>query len=230
MTKEELLSEVEDLIRTMPQGVRQATPESFAWRGRAAALVEAWNDSKSPLFDQYGGEWFSGPTANQNFSQVMLLIHQMRFDLQMKTRGPLSKVVDRGSVFDYFDEIRKIIEAAQQDLLFVDPYLDADFAARYLPHVRQGVRVRLLAREKLATLMPAVQLYRQQSQLSVEVRSSPNFHDRYVLVDGAACYQSGASFKDGGRTAPTTLTQITDAFPAVLQTYETLWNSAVVQP
>jgi hypothetical protein len=62
------------------------------------------------------------------------------------------------------------------------------------------------------------------------MRSAPGFHDRYVIVDGAACYQSGASFKDGAKAAPITLTQITDAFPAVLQTYQDLWTRANVEP
>jgi hypothetical protein len=38
-------------------------------------------------------------------------------------------------VFDYFDEIRKIIELAKQDLFFIDPYLDSEFVSRYLSHV-----------------------------------------------------------------------------------------------
>ena len=50
-----------------------------------------------------------------------------------------------------------------------------------------------------------------------------------MIVDQAACYQSGASFKDGAKKAPTTLTQITDAFPVVLQIYEDLWSQAKVE-
>jgi hypothetical protein len=153
----------------------------------------------------------------------------MRSDLLMKTRGPLSTVIGKGMVFDYFDELRKIIERARQDLFFVDPYLDVDFVSRYLQHVHQPTQIRLLARDKLPALMTAVRMLAQQAKLVIEVRSAPSFHDRYVFVDKAACYQSGASFKDGGRTAPTTLTQITDAFPAMLQTYETIWSAGKVE-
>jgi hypothetical protein len=147
----------------------------------------------------------------------------------MKTVGPVNAAIGHGQVFDYFDEVRRIIEPAKQDLLFVDPYLDAEFVARYLPHVTKGVPIRLLARERLATLLPAVDLYSRQFGAPVQVRSAPGFHDRYVIVDRAACYQSGASFKDGAKAAPTTLTQITDAFPVVRQTYEDLWNAAKVE-
>ena len=123
--------------------------------------------------------------------------------------------IGHGLVFDYFDEIRKQIATANQDLLFVDPYLDADFVSRYLPHAAGGVSVRLLAREKLSTLLPAVRQFSHQTGGTIEVRSASNFHDRYLIVDRALCFQSGASFKDGGRTSPTTITQITDAFASV---------------
>jgi len=65
--------------------------------------------------------------------------------------------------------------------------------------------------------------------MAISVRSAGGFHDRYVFVDGAACYHSGASFKDGAVKAPTTLTQITDAFSAVLKTYEDVWAVGTVE-
>jgi hypothetical protein len=161
-------------------------------------------------------------------SGLVTLLQQARHDLRMQTLGPVNVAVSHGMVFDYFDEIRKIIELAKQDLLFVDPYLDAEFISRYLPQVPVGVNTRLLAREKLATLLPAVDAFVQQHKVRIEVRSAPNFHDRYLLVDRNACYQSGASFKDGARSAPTTLTQITDAFGAMLTTYEDLWSHSTI--
>ena len=89
--------------------------------------------------------------------------------------------------------------------------------------------VRLLARERLSTLLPAADAFSRQSGIAIAVRSSPGFHDRYVFVDGMACYQSGASFKDGAKASPTTLTRITDAFPVVLKTYEDLWIAEKVE-
>ena len=62
----------------------------------------------------------------------------------MKTVGPVSTAIGAGGVYDYFDEVRKFIESASVDLLFVDPYLDAEFVSRYLPHVETGVAIHLL--------------------------------------------------------------------------------------
>jgi len=233
MTNEELLGEVEDILRTMPprETLRHPTDQNFAWLGRVAAFVEAWNGAKSiPLtaaMNDFHGQ--SAREAQEGLRKVLTLLHQARQDLRMKTVGPVNAAIGHGQVFDYFDELRKIIEPATRDLFFVDPYLDAEFISRYLPHVRGGVQIRLLSRERIATLLPAVEQFAKQTGGSIAVRSSAGFHDRYVIVDGNACYQSGASFKDGAKAVPTTLTQITDAFAAVQKTYEDLWASGKVE-
>jgi hypothetical protein len=107
--------------------------------------------------------------------------------------------------------------------------VDADFVSRYLPHAGAGVAIRLLTREKLSTLLPAVDAYGQQNGIKIGVRSAEKFHDRYLLVDGDSCYHSGASFKDGAKSAPTTVTQIIDAFPAMQKTYEEIWSTAKIE-
>jgi hypothetical protein len=213
--------------------IRHETEENLAWLGRVSALIEHWDPPKSILLrgylDQLHGGLLVAREAGEGVRKVVTLLHQARHDLRMKTLGPMNVAVGHGMVFDYFDEVRKIVEAAKQDVFFVDPYLDAEFVSRYLAHVAERVTMRLLTRERLVTLLPAVDAFVQQSKAQVRVRSAPNFHDRYIFVDKAACYQSGASFKDGAKTAPTTLTQISDAFGPVLQTYETLWTSAKIE-
>ena len=156
-------------------------------------------------------------------------MYQAKHDLRMKTSGPLNTAIGHGLVFDYFDGVRKLLEPAREDLFFIDRYIDAEFVSRYLPHVAPGVSIRLLARDRITTLRPAVETFVQQFRSAVQIRSAATFHDRYMIVDHRACYQSGASFKDGAKSAPTTLTQITDAFEAVTQTYEAIWKIAKVE-
>jgi hypothetical protein len=234
LSKQQLLVEIEDIIGTMPPRatIRHETQENVAWFGRVSAAIEKWNSSKSVLVKEYLDLFFSNGHARETahgFTKLLTLLHQAQADLRLETHGPANVVVPHKMVFEYFDEIRKIIELARQDLLFVDPYLDAEFVARYLPNVTAGVTIRLLSREKLATLLPAVDAFVQQAGATVEIRSAPHFHDRYIFVDRVSCYQSGASFKDGAKSAPTTLAQITDAFVPVLKTYEDIWNRAKVE-
>ena len=233
MEKEDLLGEVEDILRSMPprETLRHSADENFAWLGRVAAFVEIWSFPKSISLNLAVNEFHGqgSKEAQEGFRKILTLLHQARQDLRMKTVGPVNAAVGHGQVFDYFDEVRKIIEPASQDLFFIDPYLDAEFVSRYLPHAKKGTVIRLLGRERIATLLPAVDQFSKQTGIQVGIRTATGFHDRYVIVDSSACYQSGASFKDGAKAAPTTLTQITDAFEVVKKTYEDMWTSGKVE-
>jgi hypothetical protein len=165
--------------------------------------------------------------AGRGLRNLIVLLERARSELRMETVGPVSLVIGQGGVFDYFDEVRRVVGLAKSDLLFVDPYMDADFVARYLPHVSPGVRVRLLSSKYISALASAADMFAKQHDTKIEVRSAPGLHDRFVIVDGNACYQSGASFKDGARNASTTLTQITDALVPVIRTYEDVWANGM---
>lgn len=229
----DLLAEIEDILRLMPPKatLRHKTEENFSWLGRVVAAISFWDRIQGVAARTAVSQFHDvmAIPSEKGFLGLMSLLYEARSDLRMRTLGPTNIAVGQGLVFNYFDEIRKLIETAQSDVFFIDPYLDADFVSRYLPQIKDGVAIRLLTRQRLVTLIPAVQLFSQQSKATVEVRSAAGFHDRYIFVDRITCFQSGASFKDGGRVAPTTITEITDAFPAVRQTYDELWQRAKVE-
>lgn len=229
MDNQALLGEVEDLIRTMPpvHELTHYSPHVLEWCGRARAVMNMVGLQVGVPFSTAveGLGLSSALIVDKAVRDVQTLLHQARYTLRMETLGPISTAIGAGAVFDYYDEIRQIIETASSDLLFVDPYLDAEFVSRYLPHVKTGVPVRLLAQKGIAQLLPAVQAFTAQHGTSIAVRTSSGLHDRFLIVDGSACYQSGASFKDGAKKAPTTLTQITDAFSVVKRQYEDRWQA-----
>lgn len=230
-TPEDLLAELEDVLRTMPPRatVRHRTPENLRWLGRAVAVLGQWDPSLSAVARSHVADLYEtmAVVGTQGYMRLMVLLHEAHSHLRFTTVGPVNTAIGQGLVFDYFEEIRPLIELAAADILFVDPYLDAEFVSRYLGLVRSGVSIRLLARERLQTLVPAAKLFAAQNGANIEVRSAPGFHDRYMIVDGSSCFQSGASFKDGGRRSPTTITQITDAFSSVRATYEDLWLTGI---
>jgi hypothetical protein len=232
--KAQLLAEVEDILRAMPsrEDFEKRTEESISWVGRAAAALTRWDFTRTPSINGAVDDVNKALDMMRNVNgraKLTSLLHQARADLRMDV-GPLSVVIDKGQVFDYFDELRKVIEPARSDLFFVDPYLDAEFVSHYLPHVAGGTTVRLLGGPKrMPTLLPAVDLFMKQSGLAIQVRSSTDIHDRYLFVDRATCYVSGASFKDGAKKAPAVLTQIVDAFTATWATYDAQWNGAKVE-
>ena len=229
---ERLLPEIEDILRVAPTieefASDSGSDEHLAWLGRAAAAIQRWNIVYMPTVS---AALRNVPSDNRHLCRdtlttLKILLQQAKSDLRVEL-GRGSVVVAEGRVFEYFDELRKVIETARSDVFFVDPYLDADFVSRYLPYVAEGVSIRLLGGpKKRATLLPAVDSFAQQYGRPVTVRVSDGLHDRYLFIDEAACYLSGASFKDGAKNAPAVLTQITDAFEAMWNTYQRRWNES----
>jgi hypothetical protein len=219
ISNESLFAEIEDVLRSMPDKaqLRNKTHENQAWIGRAVSIIALSNPSLAAQARIFQSRFDSvmNLESSQGLNALLGLLYEGHATLRMLTFGTTNTAISRGLVFDYFDEIRKQIELAATDVFFIDPYLDADFVSRYLPYVRAQISIRLLGREKISTLTPAATQFAQQSGNKIELRTASNFHDRYLIVDHKACFQSGASFKDGGRTAPTTITQISDAFIVV---------------
>ena len=255
MNDEQLLAEVEELLRTGPRlgafrGQNdEAAEQALCWLGRTAAVLNEWDEIRSigvplhisALHSSRNDDLMDLPKSTRVINQILdrsgpayrelrTLLYEAQHNLRAKTIGPVSVVIPAQHTFDYFDELRKIIEMAREDLLFVDTYLDAEFVSRYLSLIAGGVEVRLLTSRKLRSLLPALKLLANQCELRIDVRSPKvPIHDRHVFVDKRRCYQSGASFKDGAKLSPTTLTQITDAFEAMYQTYQNLWDDGRVE-
>lgn len=232
MDDKQLYSEFEELIRSMPpiDQLWQAKPEDLIWLAKAKSLMKLWDVLKAVEFDSKIDRFYSSPpiSQSQHKNGIFMLLHEARHDLQLKTLGSQNVALNEGNVFDYFNEIRKVVQSAKIDLFFVDPYIDSDFVERYLPHVTAGAKVRLLCKNKINALIPSIQLFSQQNQLSIEVRSDQNIHDRYVFVDKIEGYHSSASFKDGAKNAPAQLMTITDIFTNILSIYEQKWKTGTV--
>lgn len=151
--------------------------------------------------------------------------------LRLETNSFTTKQLGKGAVFDYFREVQEIICAATRDILFIDPYLDAEFVSTYLPQVPARITVRLLTVNRQASsLKAALELYNKQYGAAVQLRAMDNktLHDRHLVIDGTDVYQSGASFKDGAKSAPTTLNQIVDVAAVMIAAHQHRWDGSTV--
>lgn len=208
-----LLADFDALLRGKPEALalNYRTDDAILWFGRASALISKWDHFKVIAFDSNLNTLLTGRAHSEHQLMLLMLeIQKARNALLLDTETPLTTSIQAGNVFDYYTQVRSKIEAANQDLFFVDPYLDNDFVSKYLAGVRSEVAVRLLTMDnKLATLVPAVKLLKEQQKQSIEIRIS-KLHDRFLFVDGKECFQSGSSFKDGAAKAPTVFSQIID--------------------
>lgn len=239
LTKLQVLAEIEDVIRSMPQRdkLHWDSPDILAWCGRATAAMHNWDGGAGRVAWDFALHDLRTGRASANApARIITMLHQAQSDLRMKTIGPINVAIGQGQVFAYMETMRKLIQMANSDLLFVDRYIDGGFVSDYLPHITAGVRVRILTRRDkqtamhLATLLPMAKAYATQYSQRVEIRSHNGFHDRLLMTDGINGYASSCSFKDGPRTAGATITQHeVSIFSSVKHDNEALWTSGTVE-
>ena len=229
INQKQLLGEVEDLIRSGPKFSDQASAD-HQWLGQVSAvLAESLQDSSS--VDSFlSAMGLTGSLERReleaSFRRINVCLSRARRVLQWRTGASTGVVIERGMEFDYFDRIRKIIEQANSEIFFVDPYMNAEFVSNYMGFIDSGIKTRLLAKSDITSLVTAIKFLSKQSGVGVEIRSSKEIHDRFIFIDQRDCYLSGASFKDGAKRSPTVIAQITDAFDALLDCYQRIWNSS----
>lgn len=161
--------------------------------------------------------------GDREYSKALAILHEARHGVELRGDVATSTFVDKGNVHDFFEEVRTLVARAKSDLLIADRYLNADFVAKFAPFMTSGTHVRLLVRSPDRTLLPAIDTAITQYGLTVNVRAHDQVHDRYLFIDRAACYHSGASFADGGKSGPTIIAPIL-GFEELLAKYDAMWD------
>jgi hypothetical protein len=226
---EQLFAEIENIIRSMPPNPEIMSAANALWRGQVAAVLANWNMaagiSAKAIFKL--AAYANGAVNPNKVSELLALLYEARFSLLMELGQSPSVAIPQGETFQYFSELTQRISIAKQDIFFIDPYMDASFAISYLPQIQSGVAVRLLTKKGVPALVAAVQMYVKQYGTSVQVREA-QFHDRFIIIDKRLAFQSGASFKDGAKNAPTALIEVIDLFSQIRNEYESMWANATV--
>ena len=118
-------------------------------------------------------------------------------------RGNLlpSGILPAGTEFDALRKVERIVEGAKRDLVVVDPYSDA-VTLDVLAKKRLGVTVRLVCKNRGQPTPTEIAKFNRQYK-GLTVSYSDDFHDRFILVDGAELHNLGSSINCLGRRVTT---------------------------
>ncbi len=106
------------------------------------------------------------------------------------------------SEHDAYVGIRALLQKAEKNIVIVDPYVDQSILTLLSACIKPGMSVRLLT-SKLPSdfALEAKKWTTQHAGLLLEVRTTKEFHDRFVVLDDTVCWHVGASIKDAGQKA-----------------------------
>lgn len=140
-----------------------------------------------------------------------------------------------GNTWDAYSAITRVIQTDCNDILVIDPYLNADIFLHYAPHTgaRSGLRCLTAQRGQnhpgLVAAAAKWQADPQAQAKSVEVRyaDSALLHDRLIILDRKEVWLVSQSFKDIAKRSAASVTKA-DAELAQMKAshYEEIWNAS----
>jgi hypothetical protein len=106
------------------------------------------------------------------------------------------------SYHDAYVEIRAIVQKAKNRIVVIDPYIDQSILTLLSTCAKLDMNIRILTSKlPFDFSLEAKKWLSQHTETSLEVRTTKEFHDRFILLDDSACWHIGCSIKDAGHKA-----------------------------
>jgi hypothetical protein len=118
------------------------------------------------------------------------------FDLLQQPETIKQSIFYKGQFYDAYQLVRDIIKQAKAHITIIDNYVDATLLDT-LAYKRDGVVVSVITSS--AKRLPAQALTKFKQQYGeLNIITSKDFHDRFIILDSTEVYALGASIKDLG--------------------------------
>ena len=130
----------------------------------------------------------------RNEERFKLILDAMR-----DKKFPPQKVFYDGQIYDAFEQMKKFVRMARNELIIIDPYF-ADCVLPLIAQKRQGVSVLVVknSRNRLLHNVDVAQFNAQHGN-SLTVKVSDKFHDRFLIIDKTTLIHIGASLNHLGK-------------------------------
>ncbi|WP_245471497.1 phosphatidylserine/phosphatidylglycerophosphate/cardiolipin synthase family protein [Bradyrhizobium genosp. SA-3] len=236
MQPEELYRRVGRLIETAPSfvGIGLLSVDQMTWLGRAEALVVSSGDLSARTDFTLAKEGLSQPSARPMAQQrLMLTLYTILAAAELASPpGAQGAFIPVGNSFDAYAAIAKVISAAKQDVLVVDPYMDDTVLTDFGGTLAEGIVLRLLTDQATAkpNLAPAANRWKAQfDRRPLEVRLAPPkaLHDRAIFIDRSEAWTVTQSLKDLAKRSPAEIVRADDIAPLKIASYEAIWLSSM---
>ena len=106
------------------------------------------------------------------------------------------------SQHDAYFEIRAILQNSRKSITVVDPYVDQSVLKLLASALQTGMSVKILSSKIPADFGNEMKAWRAQyKEATLEVHTTREFHDRFIVLDDSICWHIGCSIKDAGGKA-----------------------------
>ncbi|WP_088507208.1 hypothetical protein [Burkholderia ubonensis] len=227
------------LVETMPDLNRPGpvSTETNQWLGRAAALVEAvFGQSVDLISFKLAADNLDSAIRAMNAQTIAATVHRALAKAElMAPAASQGAFIAVGESFTALAAVSKVLAAARQTALIVDPYADAKVLTDFAVLAPEGVLVRILSDAGTVKpgLKPAADSWANQygatRPLEIRLAAARSLHDRLITVDDTQAWTLTQSLKDFAARSPATIVKV-DAETAGLKisAYGAIWQAAEV--
>ncbi|RXZ28640.1 ORF6N domain-containing protein [Fusobacterium necrophorum] len=107
------------------------------------------------------------------------------------------KIFFNGQIYDAFSFIVEIIRKASKEIILIDNYVDIN-TLNILSKKNNGINVNIYTSGKGNLTLKDINKFNAQYP-TLNVKTSTDFHDRFLILDNTEVYHIGASIKDAGK-------------------------------
>ncbi len=139
---EALYRQLGQLVAEAPNlaGPGPITPELHRWLGRAGALIEEGGQDPLEIMDRISfntaSDGLQGVLRERNAHQILAILHRALARTELNAPAAAQGAFIRvGAAFNVFQAMSKVLGEATQDLLIVDPYMDATVLTDFAPYM-----------------------------------------------------------------------------------------------
>lgn len=153
---------------------------------------------KKFLLQGYAVNYRLSQMENQLMEHERVLAeHSEKIDFFVRTAlPPVEGVFYEGQIFDAYTFASDLIKSAKESIVLIDNYID-ESVLLMLSKRKEDVLATIVTRRITETLRLDLERHRQQYP-PIEVQERPDYHDRFLIIDGTV-YHLGASLKDLGK-------------------------------
>jgi hypothetical protein len=134
--------------------------------------------------------------------------------------------ISKGQVYTAFRALQLIFQQARSEVIVIDPYVDEQ-VLDHIAAIDPQIKVQLVTEHVKGIFVAAYRKLLQQRG-NLEVRVAAHFHDRFIILDGAVCYQLGSSINTLGSKATVIDRKSNTVRDGVLSEFSGLWPRATL--
>jgi hypothetical protein len=198
--------------------------------GSAHPNVQAFGTAQCGVYGPGDTDEYLLRQANRQLDGMIAVLRSTIEQLRWRLPDPAQVFLPAGSPHDAYVEIRKIVQTASSEVLIVDSYVDGTLWS-LLTNVLSTAKIRIMTMQMKADFGLEAKKFAAQHGNVIEVRRTSQYHDRFILVDGARCWHLGASIKDAGNKASAISELLSPNIrSAICADVEMTWKSAQLVP